>query len=322
MTKKSWNRKKNIQRCQSNWCSRWKTFILKWFSSAWARNTNNVAVLFILTAGLCCGVPAVSDLPGLRGSRWPWSQPPVSGRLPELPVLLPSGGGGGEQKDRLLLRHLVGRGRRTHHLVSQTAGCRAAALAELIFLVFFFFYCLFRIRRAERTSPNVFLALHVSSEIAWTSCCSAAAASNEAVTSDLSFDPYIDSETNVLGQGSFKMSGWFNWFVGFNIDSRQQMSRDLHHRHIVVITSITIACVPTSSNLNLHFLPNPLSLAYLVLMMSTLTMSQVSVVPAVVMWKPISSHNRFKCQIIIGWQTLRLTFFWCIRIWQWKVPQM
>lgn len=98
-----------------------------------------VSVLLIPTVGLCCNVSAVSDLPGLRGGRWPWSQPSVSGRLPELPVLLPSGGGRGEQEDRLLLRHLVGRGRRTHHLVSRSAGCRAAALADLFSLFFFFF---------------------------------------------------------------------------------------------------------------------------------------------------------------------------------------
>lgn len=126
----------NFQCCQSNRCIRWKTFF---FSSAWACDTNMGSVLCILTAGLCCGVPAVSDLPGLRGSRRPRSQPSVSGRLPELPVLLPSGGGGGEQEDRLLLRHLVGRGRRTHHLVSRTAGCRAAALAALFSLFCFFF---------------------------------------------------------------------------------------------------------------------------------------------------------------------------------------
>lgn len=101
-----------------------------------------VAVLFILTAGLCCGVPAVSDLPGLRGSRRPWTQPSVSCRLSELLVLLPSRGGGGKQEDRLLLRHLVSRGRRTRHLVSITAGCRAAALALLFDLFFCFFHLL------------------------------------------------------------------------------------------------------------------------------------------------------------------------------------
>lgn len=69
-------------------------------------------------------VSAVPHIPGLRGGGRPRPQPAVPGHLPELLVLLPQRRGGGEQEAQLLLRHLVRRGRRPHHLVSESAAHR------------------------------------------------------------------------------------------------------------------------------------------------------------------------------------------------------
>lgn len=159
----------------SNRCMGFKPFIFKLFPSTWSW----FFVLFILTAGLCLGLPAVSHLPGLRGSRRPWTKPSVSCCLSELLVLLPSWGGRGEQEDRLLLCHLVGRGSRTHHLVSKTAGCRAACCC---FFFKSFLYLEFGVWRWR--APMFFKHCVTPLKCSWTSCCAAAAPSNEAVTSD------------------------------------------------------------------------------------------------------------------------------------------
>lgn len=75
----------------------------------------------ILSSPPLLSLSIVSHIPGLCGGCRPRPQPAVSGRLPELFVLLPQRWRGGEQEAQLLLRHLVRRGCWPHHMVRESS---------------------------------------------------------------------------------------------------------------------------------------------------------------------------------------------------------